>query len=138
VRIINTLEIFGNRLKELRNIKGMSQEVISDALGISRPAYAKIEKGMNKTLPSHAQIDIIARKLGVDPKTLYGADKFILDRFTDEERELMENPESTNYIKLALAKMREDKEYATKSLYQQVKDSSANNTIVGQYGKNPR
>ena len=38
-------EAFGKRLKELRNIKGMTQEELAEKLNISREHLGRIERG---------------------------------------------------------------------------------------------
>ena len=126
---------FANKLKSLRVMKGVLQEEVSNALGMSRVGYSKYEKGINKSLPNADQMAIIARVLDVPVETLLGADEFILQRYSDEEMELMKDPASTDYIKVALAKFKENQKYATKALYQRTLDSSVKNTVVAEFSR---
>ena len=61
-------DILGQRIRELREEKGISQEAMADYLNTSRQRYGRIEKG---------EIDItykdlcrLASKLGVDPNQI--------------------------------------------------------------------
>ena len=57
------------RIKELRDEKGWTQEVLASKAGISRSQLAMIEKG---TRPANTlRLDAIAEALGVDPKALF-------------------------------------------------------------------
>ena len=40
-------ELLGSRIKALRTARNLTQEQVSDQLGISRQKYARIENGMN-------------------------------------------------------------------------------------------
>lgn len=42
---------FNNRLRQIRKVKGFSQQYVADSIGISRVAYYKIESG--KTIPRY-------------------------------------------------------------------------------------
>jgi transcriptional regulator with XRE-family HTH domain len=100
-------EKFGKRISELRRIKGINQQDLATALGLSRSMIAKVESGGRIGLPSREQITIIANVLGVRVDSLLGSNEFILDRLTQEEQELLRDERSTDYIKIALRKMRE-------------------------------
>ena len=129
---MNTAQ-FWNKLKELRTIKEVCQDDIALVLGISSPSYDQIESGLNMALPTYEQIAAIARMLDVVPETLYGADAFIADRFTEEEMELMNNPKSTQYIRSALERMKDDEKYAIIAPYQDLLDTSLLNKIIAEY-----
>ncbi|HZH70127.1 MAG TPA: helix-turn-helix transcriptional regulator [Flavobacteriaceae bacterium] len=43
----------GNNLKQLRTLKGWTQEYVADYLCISQPTYARIEKGKNNSWLNH-------------------------------------------------------------------------------------
>ncbi|WP_394776916.1 helix-turn-helix transcriptional regulator [Flavobacterium sp.] len=45
--------VVGNKLKELRKIKNLSQEQVADYLCISQSAYARIESGESHSWASH-------------------------------------------------------------------------------------
>lgn len=46
-------KIIGNKLKELRRSKNLSQEEVSDFLGISLSAYSRMERGESTSWASH-------------------------------------------------------------------------------------
>ena len=50
-------ELFGNRVKEIRIEKGLSQDYLALASGIDRPQISKIEQGkINVTLDTMARL----------------------------------------------------------------------------------
>lgn len=53
-----------NSLADMRITKGMTQEDVAKAAGISRPAYCNIEKGVRRPSPEVAQK--IAKELEFD------------------------------------------------------------------------
>ena len=79
--------IFGKKIKELREERGLLQRQLSAALEIDTPMYSKIERGERKAKREH--VKLIAQKLNVDEKdllTIWLADK-VLD-VVDEEQEI--------------------------------------------------
>ena len=77
--------IFGKKIKEIREKRGMLQRQLSAALEIDTPMYSKIERGERKA--KRSQIPIMARLLEVDEKellTIWLADK-VLDTVEGEE-----------------------------------------------------
>lgn len=54
----------GDKIRNLRTIKGYSQENMADILGISSIAYGDIER--NKTDVSHSRLEQIAKALGIE------------------------------------------------------------------------
>ena len=77
--------IFGKKIKELREERGLVQRQLSAALEIDTPMYSKIERGERKA--KRSQIPIMARLLEVDEKellTIWLADK-VLDTVEGEE-----------------------------------------------------
>ena len=77
--------IFGRKIKELREERGLVQRQLSAALEIDTPMYSKIERGERKA--KRSQIPIMARLLKVDEKellTIWLADK-VLDTVEGEE-----------------------------------------------------
>ena len=77
--------IFGKKIKELREGRGLLQRHLCAALEIDTPMYSKIERGERKA--KRSQIPIMARLFEVDEKellTIWLADK-ILDTVADED-----------------------------------------------------
>ena len=77
--------LFGRKLKELREERGLVQRQLSAALEIDTPMYSKIERGERKA--KRSQIPIMAQMFEVDEKellTIWLADK-VLDTVEGEE-----------------------------------------------------
>jgi transcriptional regulator with XRE-family HTH domain len=60
----------GNKLRELRRMKGMTQEALSKFSGVNRVSIAKYESG--KTVPSMQTAKKLADALGVTVDELIG------------------------------------------------------------------
>jgi transcriptional regulator with XRE-family HTH domain len=77
--------IFGRKIKELREERGLVQRQLSAALEIDTPMYSKIERGERKA--KRSQIPIMAQMFEIDEKellTIWLADK-VLDTVEGEE-----------------------------------------------------
>ena len=77
--------IFGKKIKEIREERGMLQRQLSAALEIDTPMYSKIERGERKA--KRSQIPILARLFEVEERellTIWLADK-VLDMVEGEE-----------------------------------------------------
>lgn len=77
--------IFGKKIKELREGRGLLQRQLCAALEIDTPMYSKIERGERKA--KRSQIPIMARLFEVDEKellTIWLADK-VLDTVAGED-----------------------------------------------------
>lgn len=77
--------IFGKKIKELREERGLVQRQLSAALEIDTPMYSKIERGERKA--KRSQIPIMAQMFEVAEKellTVWLADK-VLDTVEGEE-----------------------------------------------------
>ncbi|MEO6902307.1 MAG: helix-turn-helix transcriptional regulator [Bacteroidia bacterium] len=61
--ILENPKLLGNKIRTIRQIKGISQEAIAIKLLISQPAYSKIESGKIILTPDRFQI--ILEELGV-------------------------------------------------------------------------
>ncbi|WEK17956.1 MAG: helix-turn-helix transcriptional regulator [Candidatus Pedobacter colombiensis] len=57
----------GRKIESIRNLKGIKQETLAKALGISRQGYAKMEK--NEKVDKD-KLDIIAETLGVPAEAI--------------------------------------------------------------------
>lgn len=76
--------IFGKKIKELREKRGLLQRHLCAALEIDIPMYSKIERGERKAKCS--QIPIMAKLFEIDEKellTIWSADK-VLDTVAGE------------------------------------------------------
>ena len=71
----------GQRIQELRKQRGMSQEALGDALGVSRQAVSKWENG---GVPDTYLLPTISKVLGVSIDALFGVEKKIFDYSQDE------------------------------------------------------
>lgn len=65
--------MFSDNLLYLRNIKGLSQEQVAEAVGISRQSYSKWEQG--DTFPDIDKCDKLAKFYGVTIDSLIHADE---------------------------------------------------------------
>ena len=77
--------IFGKKIRELREERGMVQRQLASALEIDTPMYSKIERGERKA--KRSQLPIMAQLFGVKEKELlvvWLADK-ILDVVENED-----------------------------------------------------
>ena len=75
--------IFGKKIKELREERGLLQRQLSAALEIDTPMYSKIERGERKA--KRSQIPIMAKLFDVEERellTIWLADK-VLDTVED-------------------------------------------------------
>ena len=82
-RYNNLIMIFGKKIKELREERGLLQRQLSAALEIDTPMYSKIERGERKA--KRSQIPIMAQLFEVEEKellTIWLADK-VLDTVED-------------------------------------------------------
>ena len=70
------------KLKQIRELKNLSQEYIANQLGLSVRAYSKIETG--ETQLTINRLNEISRIMGVDPIEVLGFD----DKTKEEEEEM--------------------------------------------------
>lgn len=96
--------MLGERIKESRLLKGMTQEELGAYLGVGKSTINKYEMGKIK-VPSD-NIEIIAKALGVSPSYLMGWDEEEETETDDELLALISNfdEEAKNFV-LAFAKM---------------------------------
>lgn len=69
--------IIGNKLKNLRKLKGWSQEQASDYLKISQSSYARMESGESHSWANH--LDKISEVFDISPEELVKIENVILD-----------------------------------------------------------
>ena len=98
-RLMNEIKTyFGKNLKKLRKIKGYSQEVLAEKIGIDRRQLTRIETG--KSYPSFATLNSICDALDISPSLLFDFSDFIEKSVKNEF--LTENQLIINEIKLKL------------------------------------
>ena len=66
----NILRRFGARVRELRKVKGLSQEAFADLCGLDRTYISGIERG-NRNVALR-NIEVIAKSLGISVSELTG------------------------------------------------------------------
>ena len=84
-RFVDNMNVFGQKIKQLREEHGLFQRHLCVALEIDTPMYSKIERGERKA--KRSQIPIMAKVFGVDEKellTVWLADK-VLDILENED-----------------------------------------------------
>ena len=80
-------KVFAKRVRQLRLEKGVPQQQVADALGISKPGYQNYEYG-NKT-PSFAVLPLLADYFNVSADYLLGrSDDPRLPRMDEETKKL--------------------------------------------------
>ncbi len=65
----STKDIFRNNVKHYRNLKGYTQEKLSEISGISSDYLSEIERG--KRTPSFKRIELIANALDIEAYKLF-------------------------------------------------------------------
>lgn len=78
--------MIGERIKELRKQKSLTQKELAEALGVDRSSIGKYETG---TLPSSEVVLKMAEFFGVSVDSLYGRDGHTIEAENDAERELL-------------------------------------------------
>lgn len=62
-------ELLGKRIKEIRQLRNLTQEQLSEITNIGAPSLSKIESGIYH--PTDENLDKIAKALNVEPYKLY-------------------------------------------------------------------
>ena len=89
----------GNKLKQLRKAKNMSQEEMADFLNISQSAYARMERGESTSWASH--FTRICEVFEIAPQDLVKKESnpSVYENLTEEER-LTETTMLSFYLKI--------------------------------------
>lgn len=66
LRILVRMNMYTQKLKEFRTVRGLSQEVVARAIGVSRPTYAAIESGKQELSLDEAKKLATLFGIGVD------------------------------------------------------------------------
>jgi len=69
--------VIGNKLKQLRKNKGMSQEQVADYLHVSQSAYARMESGESHSWASH--INDICQVFEISPEELVKSESLVIN-----------------------------------------------------------
>ena len=80
----DTMSITGDRLRSLRESKGMSQEAVANFLGISRTAYNKYESGVIKPV---RKLEGLSLLFGVSADYILGQTDELVPRHREPEVE---------------------------------------------------
>lgn len=67
----------GEKIRKVREAKGLSQKEISAMVNMDQSQYSKIENG--KTDPTTSTLEKIAKALGIDVSELFVSDKIFKD-----------------------------------------------------------
>ena len=108
------MSTIGERIKNIRKAKGLTQQKFADALDLKQNTIATYE--MNKTVPSERTLSDICEKFGVDPvwlRTGAGDDPFLPvsreDRITDVLSRAIDGPSTArDRLIRALARLPDD------------------------------
>ena len=65
----STMDIFRSNLKFYRNKQGLTQEKLSELIGISTDYLSEIERG--KKTPSFKRMELLAKALGIEVYKLF-------------------------------------------------------------------
>ena len=65
----STMDIFRSNLKFYRNKQGLTQEKLSELIGISTDYLSEIERG--KKTPSFKRMELLAKALGIEVYRLF-------------------------------------------------------------------
>lgn len=91
-------KLLGRRIREIRKLRGYTQEQLAELLEISPPSISKIENGVFQ--PSEENLENIAKVLNVEIFKLY-----MFDRFEEKEeikKELLRLIDSANEKEMKL------------------------------------
>lgn len=91
------IEQVGKRIKELRKIRGMSQDDLGDELGVTRSFVSKMENGKKKISLEHVEniakiLNVLPEDLLVDKNKLIKNNEDLIivrEKFTNEQIESM-------------------------------------------------
>lgn len=108
-------EMLGNRIRELRCAKNLTQEQVADQIGVSRQKYARIESGANSIT-----LDILSKIARILDVTV-GDITRVLDETPSVSYRAGENSESSEKIFDMI-----DLFYANKHMYERLQYKNAN------------
>jgi transcriptional regulator with XRE-family HTH domain len=84
------VDTIGKKIKHLRLLRGLTQEEFAFRLGISLPAYSKIERGITDINVS--RLEQISEELGVKPVV------FFAEPIVTESTNLLAEPNNSKYL----------------------------------------
>ncbi|WP_296621086.1 helix-turn-helix transcriptional regulator [Marivirga sp.] len=77
----------GDKIRQIREAKGLTQKEVSLTIGMDQSQYSKIEKG--KTDPSTSTVDKIAKAIGIELSDLFASHDVLKD-INSYDKSLME------------------------------------------------
>lgn len=102
-----TYQTMGERIRQLRQNNGYTQEQVASMAGISQPAYSRYEADkVTRFIPPH--IEAIAKALNTTKEYLTETQDR-LDHHTEEIQKWLETPASVEYVLDAYIKYLKEK-----------------------------
>jgi transcriptional regulator with XRE-family HTH domain len=95
----NTKVLLGKRIKELRKDKGLSQDQLSEKIGIDPKHLSRVELG--KSFPYMETLEAIAESLEVDVKDLFEFHHLKAEKITPRSIENLLKGASEEKLRLA-------------------------------------
>lgn len=87
IDINNLFMNIGDKIRQIREAKGLTQKEVSLTIGMDQSQYSKIEKG--KTDPSTSTVDKIAKAIGIELSDLFASHDVLKD-INSYDKSLME------------------------------------------------
>ncbi|MEO7214195.1 helix-turn-helix transcriptional regulator [Mucilaginibacter sp.] len=73
----NLFQMYGSKIRMIRELRGFSQEHVATKLGIAQTAYSRIET--NQTKLSTEMLEKLAKELGVSPVDILNSDPVVVN-----------------------------------------------------------
>ncbi len=125
------MDKIGNKIKEIRKTRGLSQEEVAKSLNISQSAYARIETGESNSWAYHIQD--ICDLFEIKPEELFKSDKMVINKDNKDDsmngyyinnnypKELKEQHESeTTHLKEEIISLKEQHQSQIKHLEEEI------------------
>ncbi|MDB5091110.1 MAG: helix-turn-helix domain protein [Mucilaginibacter sp.] len=69
--------MYGDKIRSIREMRGFSQEYLSQKLGIAQNSYSRMEN--NQTKLSSEILEKLAKELGVSPMDILSSEPFVVN-----------------------------------------------------------
>jgi transcriptional regulator with XRE-family HTH domain len=113
-------ETLGNRLKELRKKKGLTQRQLAELVGIDFTYLSKIENGNTPYSPSTTTLKMLAVELGVDELELLR----LADKLPKDVQKIAHTKQGLNFLRRA-AKFKSSQEWEDLFAFLEEKERNA-------------